>query len=783
MKRLENEPTYGILSPMTSRSEQSSITSPRVLARRLAALARRMRARWEEAEWEAPEIHDLALAAMTREQTADVAAQLACFLPLIAPASAPEIADPALRAELSAILATADLPAVLEALRSTAHRADPLAHLYEWFLAAYDPAQRTVHGVFDTPAPVVAYLVRSADHLLRALGMPAGLAGATVLDPCTGTGAFLRGVLAEAPTITRLMGWELLPAPYAITRLRLADTTADVRLLNALEEAEFALSPDAAPLVVVGNPPYAGHSTNTGTWITNLLHAQEGFTGGSYFDIDGTPLQEANVKWLLDDYVKFLRLGQWLIARAGAGVMAVITNHGYLDTPTFRAMRHSLAETFSTIYILDLHGNKVRETHRADDENLFAIRQGVAIGLFVRQPGGHQAHYHAALRGTRDEKLAWLDAHTVADTPWQRVIPRAPAFLFVPRPRTTALQAGVPLPEFMPLHSLGILTKRDALVVGFTEDDVWERVSVFADPVLSDSECAARFRVPAFDRDRWQLARVRAMLHLNRTAIRPFLYRPLDQRWLYYDDLLVARPNHRVLDHLYPPNRALIVGRQGGATGSPVWDVAWVTTCLTDQNIFRRGGGAVFPLYRRQGDEWAPNLDLGHLARWQDNLGQPISPERFFHYCYALLQAPAYRERYAGELRGAFPIIPLLSEPTTFNALAMLGESLVTLHLGRTPLPVAAVLHGAGEGCITRVRYATGQVWINDTQAFVAVDDHAWTFTVGGYQLCRKWLLDRQGRTLSPHEQDDFGRLVACIGETQRLAREVDEGLAASFAL
>ena len=119
----------------------------------------------------------------------------------------------------------------------------------------------------------------------------------------------------------------------------------------------------APPVVVVlGNPPYSGHSANKGKWITELLHDKT----GNYFEVDGKSLGERNPKWLNDDYVKFIRFAQWRIERTGYGILAFITNHGYLDNPTFRSMRQCLMQSFDEIYVLDLHGNAKKKERSPD---------------------------------------------------------------------------------------------------------------------------------------------------------------------------------------------------------------------------------------------------------------------------------------------------------------------------------------------------------------------------------------------------------------------------------
>src|SRR5204862_595854 len=133
-------------------------------------------------------------------------------------------------------------------------------------------------------------------------------------------------------------------------------------------------------MVVLGNPPYSYDSANTGQWISSLNRA--------YYEVDGKPLRERNPKGLRDDYVKFIRFAQWRIERTGYGILAFITNHGYLDNPTFRGMRQSLMQSFDEIYVLDLHGNSKKKERSPDgtkDENVFDIQQGVAIGFFIKR--------------------------------------------------------------------------------------------------------------------------------------------------------------------------------------------------------------------------------------------------------------------------------------------------------------------------------------------------------------------------------------------------------------
>jgi predicted helicase len=254
-----------------------------------------------------------------------------------------------------------------------------------------------------------------------------------ILDPAVGTGTFLHAVIRQIRDNTahsagawsgyvrehllpRVHGFELLMAPYTVAHMKLglllqetgydfaSDDRLGVYLTNTLEEAEHATSglplfattiakeandanhvkKDAPIMVVLGNPPYSGHSENKGQWISGLID--------DYKKVDGKPLGERNPKYLNDDYVKFIRFGQHRIQQTGYGVLAFISNHGYLDNPTFRGMRQSLMQTFDKIYILDLHGNSKKKETAPDgskDENVFDIQQGVAICIMVKNREGN----------------------------------------------------------------------------------------------------------------------------------------------------------------------------------------------------------------------------------------------------------------------------------------------------------------------------------------------------------------------------------------------------------
>ena len=795
-----------------------------------------------------------------------------------------------------------DLPAILRDFGNKTRGDDPVIHFYEHFLNAYNKALRIQRGVFYTPQPVVSYIVRSVDELLKTeFGLEHGLAdtitwgefiqkskinnpqseiklppltdepGCTetispdeffvqILDPATGTATFPVEVIdvifnylkdlwkkrgaAAMPSIPnsksniqnfpdywneyvpkallpRLHAFELMMAPYAIAHmkigLKLAETgynfateeRARIYLTNALEPWQKqlpligfdALAHEAAAVneikrhkrftVVIGNPPYSGHSSNIGAWIENLVD--------DYLSLDGTALKEANSKWLRDDYVKFIRLGQEMMRLSGIGVFSFITNHGYIDNPTFRGMRYSLLSDFRRIWVVDLHGNtKKKEVDDAGghDENVFDIQQGVSIFTAVFGHASQAEVWHSHVRGSRTSKYGLIAAQSASSLTSAIVIPATPFFLFLPQNIDTRDEYHR-LPAIAAearQSSLGVLTKRDALVLAFSGDELLSALRRFADPKRADREIAEEFGLPVADKDKWNLRDARKYLSKpDPKLIRKVLYRPFDVRFLYYDDMLVARTNRRVLSNMedVPGNRALIFGRVAMANGPGPWDACFVSDSISEQAIYRRSGGTVFPLYlASESDGLGFDESPVNFSRaFTNNFAKfGSTPEDIFHYAYAVFHSPGYRSRYAEFLKIDFPRLPLTGNLELFRTLARLGGELTALHLLESPKLAKPITEFIGKSKeVTRIGWSDNTVWIDapakkkdvaqapGSIGFKGVPEAVWNFHIGGYQVCQKWLKDRKGRTLTDEDIAHYHKIVIALTETIRLMAEIDE--------
>ncbi|MDR3406986.1 MAG: N-6 DNA methylase [Methylovirgula sp.] len=325
---------------------------------------------------------------------------------------------------------------------------DPFIYFYEDFLGKYDAKMKKSRGVYYTPPPIVNFIVRAVDDILKeTFAIKDGLADhrrVTVLDFACGTGTFLLEVFerifdniggadsAKANLIVRdhmlknIFGFEYLIAPYTIAHLKLSQYLSDrghaltgserlqVFLTNTLEPIEpqpnFLLPAVSAEveaaqkvkdreiLAIVGNPPYAYESKNNGAAIVAAIQGykytirrrSDPTSPDGFGPDERAPLGERNPRGLNDDYVKFIRFAQLKMDSVEEGVVGIIANHSWLDNATFKGMRQSLMRTFEQMYVLDLHGNAKKKERAPDgskDENVFDIEQGVAICVFVKKNG------------------------------------------------------------------------------------------------------------------------------------------------------------------------------------------------------------------------------------------------------------------------------------------------------------------------------------------------------------------------------------------------------------
>ena len=639
-----------------------------------------------------------------------------------------------------------------------------------------------------------------------------------ILDPATGTGTFLAEVVnqiydryrdqqgiwqqyVEQHLIPRLHGFEILMASYAVAHIKLdmllgetgyqhqTEKRLQVYLTNSLEESNneprtlFAqwlsreateaniIKRDYPVMVMIGNPPYNGSSTNKGKWIMSLMDDYKKEPGSKQ------PLNERNPKRLNDDYVKFIRLAQDYIEKCGEGVIGFINPHGYLDNPTFRGMRWNLLKTFDKIYTIDLHGNSKKKEICPDgskDENVFDIMQGVSINIFVKtgkkEKGELGKVYHKDLYGLRQQKYDFLDEATLSNVGYEEVQPKEPSYFFVPKDfgLEKEYNNGFSVVNLFSLTNVGVFTANDKILIGKERNSLCTNVRNYYNIEISNS------------------------------CVNGITYRPFDNQYIYYDSKLVERSREKIMSHMqHEDNLALLVGRQGQVCGNNQWNLVYTAKGIVDLNIFYRGGGNIFPLYLYQDnlgkEERIVNFNKGlydkiaqglnYLPCYDDNiLVDPTSdyngvlyPQALFDYIYAVLHSPSYRERYKEFLKIDFPRIPYPTDWEKFRDLAEKGEELRELHLMEDmPSKTGVTFPVAGSLQVYCYRWQNNRVYINSEQYFEGVPESAWQFFIGGYQPAQKWLKDRKGMTLSFEDVKHYGRIIYVLKQTERIMQEID---------
>lgn len=794
--------------------------------------------------------------------------------------------------ELVRIFLASDVAQIMKDFGKSTKQEDPVVHFYETFLAEYNPALRKARGVWYTPQPVVNFIVRAVDDILKTeFNLPQGLADTSktkikvkahkfdnrskdkskitgeqelerevhkvqILDPATGTGTFLAEVVrhihkkfagqqgiwgqyVEEHLIPRLNGFELLMASYAMAHLKmdmlLTDTgykpSGDQRfrifLTNSLEEptdVQFdlfnwlsdeanqanAVKRDAPVMVVIGNPPYSGISSNNGKWISDLIE--------DYKYVDGEHFKERK-HWLNDDYVKFIRYGQHYIEKNGSGVLAFINPHGFLDNPTFRGMRWHLLKTFDKIYTIDLHGNSKKKETAPDgsvDQNVFDIMQGVSINIFVKKDAPRTADlaevFHYDLFGKRNNKYEFLLKNNLSSIPYSTINYESPYYFFLPKENKekSGYEHGFEITSLFWKNTSGIVTMGDNFITSTSKTELEERLKQFKNNAVSESELKLKFDLGK-NYANWILEN-KSKFEFDLDNLEKISFRPFDERWIYFDNNFVWRRRIEVNKHVVKhENVCLVTARQ--CVGN--WQYIFVSKLIGEFNLTgtagRFGSGYYFPLYLYPENtqqttteaqtrkpnlnpkivqeiaaklqlEFVPEREDGNLCfaqnhDLQDAYKTAFAPIDLLDYIYAVLHSPSYREKYKEFLKIDFPRVPYPEDAAQFWKLVALGGQLRGIHLLESPdvEQFITTYPEGGSNTVEKPLYKDGRVYINDGQYFDNVPQTAWNFYIGGYQPAQKWLKDRKGRTLTMEDVFHYQKIIVALDKTKALMEEIDK--------
>lgn len=757
--------------------------------------------------------------------------------------------------DIASVLATADVNQILHKFYQEGKNSDPIVYFYETFLEKYNPQERERRGVYYTPEPVVSYIVRSLNIILKEqFGRPDGFADSsvTVLDPAAGTLTFLaeasklavkefiikygeggKEALIREHVLRDFYALELMMAPYAIGHLKMSflleelgyklkdDERFKLYLTNTLEMEELEqtslpgmsslaeeshlagkVKKQTPILVIMGNPPYSGISANIGEWISKEIK--------EYYQVDGKPLGEKNPKWLQDDYVKFIRFAQWKIDQAGEGILGFITNHSYLDNPTFRGMRQSLMKSFNQMYFLDLHGNTLKKEHCPDgskDENVFDIRQGVAIALFIKKKDdSHKKFLHAEQWGLLQNKHDWLRANDIHTTEWQELNPHTEFYFFTPKNELllSTYNKFPRITEVFPVNSVGIVTARDDFVIDIDKDKLIRRIKMFRD--LTNTDDIIKQALNLKDTKNWKLSNARQQLAKDKhweNSLAQVLYRPFDVRWAFYNDAVIERSRKEVMQHILAEDNLALCFHRREELDIP-YSHFLCTQYITEHGLLSskttncqaplyihppekavypdKSGGSengvqdVMPLQKKR----EPNLNHNLLKALSSSYDKETTPEDIFYYIYGVFYSNTYRKTYAEFLKSDFPRVPFTANYDLFLRIGQFGKRLVDLHLLKSAELVEITTHfqGAGDNRINNIKYdENNKVYINDSQYFEGIEKDVWEYYIGGYQVLDKWLKERKkkGSPLSLEDIKHFCQVAIALKKTIAIQAEIDK--------
>ncbi|EJJ3393965.1 N-6 DNA methylase [Campylobacter coli] len=721
-------------------------------------------------------------------------------------------------------------------------------YLYEDFLKAYDDLRATQKrkegGVFYTPKSIVDMIVSSLDELLKTkLNKNKGFndQGVKVLDFATGTGSFLASVFEKIISkesevfkneaiknkfLKDIYGFELSFVPYIVARLKLgqilrkngfvnfSDADFQIFLNNTLDLEKIANFDMFMPLenldtewkkardvkhsqdllVILGNPPYNAKSKNKGEDILELLKIYK------------QGLNDKNIQPLNDDYIKFMRFAQWKLLEQNKkdlfeekkGLLGFITNNSFINGKTHRKMRESLYKSFDEIYILNLHGS---DKDAKNDENVFDIKVGVCISLFVKykdEPSnGAKVFYYSTGDNnifSRKEKFALLDdlrQKGLNAIKWEELSLDEPYFWFIKREFKNkeyenfwALASDKALGDKKSIflnYNSGIETQKDNIAIQLMKNKMEETLKDFSN--LNSVDLVKKYDLK--DSRDWKISNSVNAIKNNLGKIERIAYRPFDLRWTFYTNKsksFIAYPRYEVMQHFLDKENLGLCFIESSI--HDYFSHSIVCSNITDGNFF---GFRSFtaPLYLYVNNEKIPNFTSEFLAHKENHkILKDKSPEEILYFIYANLYNPRYREKYLEYLKTGFARINFEVEQKTFDDFATLGKKLVELHLFKRDLKdeIDFIFLKEDKKANFKIekyqekdRFIDNKIILNEDLAISPISAEIWQFTIGGYQVIKQWLKYRNDYECSKEELEHLLKMCKVIKETINLQKELND--------
>lgn len=521
--------------------------------------------------------------------------------------------------------------------------------------------------------------------------------------------------------------------------------------------------------VIMGNPPYNLSSQNNCEWINEkIVDYKKG-------------LKERNLKILSDDYVKFIRFGQWKIQQVGTGILAFITNSRYLEGQVFSVMRKSLRKTFDYIYIVNLHG----DMRKKETGNPFDIRVGVSIAFMVRKDNSPNkkasVFYMDVPHPKREEKFAILSKGFQLDN--FRLLEETYKDFFV-EIDTTYLER---FHRFIPIDKIfksrptsGIMAGRDRLVYDVDKENLRYKLKLFFNEEFDKLE---ELKIKVNDTKSWKKSKVYKNTSLENVLsnFRTINYRGWDLRTIAYDRILLEGHRMGYIDQIEKNNPAITVTK---SSRKKQFETSFIVENLLEKCFMAvTDTSYAFPLYLN--DEININ---------KQDLPFKTSYKEIFYYIYAVLFSPTYRERYDEYLKKNFPRIPFTTEKTLFYQMAELGETLANIHLLKHNISFKFELSETeSENWLIKDYFYDNKKQIlffdktsdrTNIPYITGITPEIWSFSIGGIKQIKQYLDSRQysksrkyntlQRGLNHDELVYLLKFITAIDKTIEILPEID---------
>jgi len=727
--------------------------------------------------------------------------------------------------------------------------------VYERFFQGFSVKVADTHGIVYTPQAIVDFMCASvAEVLEKEFGKTLGSKDVNILDPCTGTGNFIVNILRRIPKRdvehmykNQLFANEVMLLPYYIAALNIEhayyEITGEYEAFEGLcfvdtldmaehPQAEFEFmipantervkrQKNAQITVIIGNPPYNVGQLSENDNNKNREYPVIEKRVKQTYAADSTA---TNKNALKDVYVKFFR---WALDRLEGrdGIICYVSNNSFVDQLAFDGMRKHLAEDFTLLYHVDLHGN-VRKNPKLSGttHNVFGIKLGVGITVAVRRKAARTRAilYHRVPEMWRkQEKLTWLNEreHVYAKTAstkagWRAITPSSNYTWLVPKhvdtfakhfpigSRNAKAANDANAQCIFKEYSRGVATSRDDVVYDFNKHSLLLRVKQFVEDYNTEVDRWKRAKDKSaidnfvnYDRIKWSRD---LKLDLKRGHYAEFdsdrlhkgKYRPFTGRFLYFDRIL----NEEIysLHHIFPRHSTTssecnhLIAITDAGSEKPFMVLATIN--VPDLHLVGAGASCqCFPyyVYDEDGSNRRDNITDSALKKFREHYAdKKITKWDIFYYVYGILHHPGYRTKYADNLKRELPRVPFAPD---FRAFAKAGKELEHWHLDYEDIKpydlkfietkgVPLSYHVDDQMRLTKDKRG---LIVNKSLTLTGIPEKCYDYRLGN-RSALEWVIDqyqlktdpRTNITSDPNREDDPEYIVRLVGQVIKVSLE-----------